>query len=837
MTGECIKQNIADEKAVFVFPTQVAAASWARWAVQNTDFECVALERFLSWDSFVAEATGTEREADLFNTQAVSECITATERKLFAMKLLEENAKQPFLSSIIEVQYKDFYAPFANYVAALLPSLALYDEKRFKAMSSDEDKDLQEIFARYKAFLGSHALHEASYKKPPFEIGDKKVFVFYPETLPNYYEYEAILRETKGVTCVHGEAAGFDECVKSFASSREEVAFVADYVAKAIAEGFDPADIAISAKDTDTAFPYIERELELRDIAFSEKNSVELGRTRAGSLFSLILEVRRAGWTELSLDALFSCEVFPWRGERSFSLVQKTLGMIYKAKSFGALHNAYIAFRNTFFDMAAFSLEEYQKTNLIMGQAVRTLEELEQEEKKFPDLCVADPLGFFVQTLNQKPYTFQAEGEGSAVSLFSYKTAAAAFYRVQIVLDASLKSVSVVQKMLGFLSEKTRAALKLQDDRDIGSLILKMYSDNSERVLYTCAHKTFTGYCQAAPELKKEEAGVIPNQTLKGFFQAAGFDAFCRRVEQQETVKQSLGLGTFEKPVSQSVLKAFFECPAKFYFHFVLSLREEEDEDAGKSLTIDSAEVGSLYHAALAEYFGGEKDINKCVEKAIEGASEKLRLTGDAKKLLAGVQGSIKVVIDKAVARFNKAYPNYTVVETEGAHTYDGCFIKVDLIIRDTSDGATVLIDFKSTKAPTDEKAKKSKTGEDKPKVPDFQMPLYVYVYEGATGRRVDAASYFVIDPSDDKAMEDPQKKVFTDRDLYQGAINEALEYVAKYKAALAGGESVESLMKKVPFDWEVCSKCAFKAICRRTFNIARLENSGDIEMSEIIDE
>lgn len=840
MIGEYIERNIGDEGAIFVFPTQVAATSWARWAVKNTSFECVALERFLAWDDFVKKATSYTTEGDLFNEEKTSEAITNVERKLFAMKLLEENAKKPFLSSIIEVQYKDFYAPFANYVAALLPSLDLYDKKRLKTVRGDEDKDLQEIFARYKDFLTAHTLHESSFKKPPFEVGDKKVFVFYPETLQNYYEYEAILANTPNLVCVHADS-NIDECVKNFSTSREEVAFVADFVAAAIKKGVSPFEIAISTKDTDTYFPYIERELELRDIPFSEKNSVKLGRTRAGSLFSLIAEVQSTGWAKSTLDALFSCEVFPWKsekksnkgqsapkGERDFEEVKKVLAMIFKAKSFGALHNAYIAFRNTFFEMAAFKLEEYQKTNLIMGQVIKTLEVLELEENKFPDLAVENPLNFFVQTLNQTPYTFQEAGGEQGVSLFSYKTSAAAFYRVQIVLDASLKSAGVEQKMLGFLSDNTRAALKLQDACDISSLILKMYADNSEEVLYTCAHKTFTGYCQASPSLKKVDESGKADPIIMGAFQTEGFEAFCKKVGEKKAVEQSLGLGSFEKPVSQSVLNSFFDCLAKFYFHFVLGLDDRDYEEAGEELTIDNAQVGSLYHAALAQYFSGESDIERCVEKAIDATSEKLLFTKDAKKLLAGVKGSVKSVISKAIERFNKAYPNYTVIEVEGAHSFDGCFIKVDLIIRDKSDGATILIDFKSTAAPKEKEAVVTADGEELPATPDFQMPLYVYVYEGETGKKIDAASYFAIDPIDVKVMEKPEKKVFTDRESYEGAIQEALGYVAKYKEVLASGKSIESLMEGSVFNWDACNKCTFKAICRRTFNIARLKSGSE---------
>lgn len=190
---ECLKANVLNQNVCFVFPTDVASKKWADWTIQNTECQAIAMERFLAWDNFKGECIKSKAE-DL-------ETIPSLMRKLFAEKLIKENAETPFLKFIVPEEYSKNASVFADSISKLLPSLQMWnllrqnqnleinfedtdDDKALKAFyetyknqkfTDEEDADYQAVYNRYSDFLSENKLFDPAWIIPDFSE-TKKIY-------------------------------------------------------------------------------------------------------------------------------------------------------------------------------------------------------------------------------------------------------------------------------------------------------------------------------------------------------------------------------------------------------------------------------------------------------------------------------------------------------------------------------------------------------------------------------------------------------------------------------------------------------------------------------------
>ena len=66
-------------------------------------------------------------------------------------------------------------------------------DKSLEVFIDDEDKDLQEIYTRYSAFLNKYGLFDPAWERPPFKKNGNHYFLFFPEILSDWEEYKPIL--------------------------------------------------------------------------------------------------------------------------------------------------------------------------------------------------------------------------------------------------------------------------------------------------------------------------------------------------------------------------------------------------------------------------------------------------------------------------------------------------------------------------------------------------------------------------------------------------------------------------------------------------------------------
>jgi hypothetical protein len=127
--GAVIAKYIQKPETVFVFSTGITADLWADWTVRHpeiTGTTAVATERFTAWDVFKSASIKTTKEG--------LTSIPSVMRKIFTADIISRNAAgakngTPLFKSIINPAYADSAASFTDWIAGLLPSLALWKEK------------------------------------------------------------------------------------------------------------------------------------------------------------------------------------------------------------------------------------------------------------------------------------------------------------------------------------------------------------------------------------------------------------------------------------------------------------------------------------------------------------------------------------------------------------------------------------------------------------------------------------------------------------------------------------------------------------------------------------
>ncbi len=538
-------ENIKNQSAFFVFPTQTSADLWADRIVSTGSAKAVAMERFLVWDKF--------KSSSIRSRQLQKTSVPSAMRSIFVSNLIEENARKPFLKNLISPEYADSASGFTKWLAGLIPSLFTWKNHFQKSgMQPDqEDQDLLELYKRYSEFLDQHNFFDPAWETPPFVPDGNHYFIFFPEILSDYSEYEQILENSpESITAVHVPQEILSQKpqnVHLMQNSRQEIRAVCLHLRQLHEQKNIPwNEIAVSVPDLESYGPYLERDLEIYQIPYVTKNAEDLNSTGAGNFFSLILNCKQQNFSFESIKNLLLNNNLPWKDEnRIFSLIEfgkenncvcsfefnnekidiwsksfqnpkenpdeqsrlfyvqlkKDINSLANSKNFAEIRRNYFIFREHFFDMSLCS----ENSDNILSRCVTELAELINLEENY-HFQLSNPLSFYSSYLSGIKYLAQTKQRG--VQILPYKLGSCAPFKAQVVLDSSQSGLSVVYKQLSFLrDDKRKILLNGKDDPNVSELFAKLYEMNSieEPVFFTCAEKTFTGYAQASSYLSEIE--------------------------------------------------------------------------------------------------------------------------------------------------------------------------------------------------------------------------------------------------------------------------------------------------------------------------------------------
>ncbi|MGN0740293.1 MAG: PD-(D/E)XK nuclease family protein [Treponema sp.] len=546
---DCISENIKNQNAVFVFPTQICASMWCDKSLEFSGVTAVALERFIAWDDFKGSSIRSRQQ----DKNAVPSAI----RSIFAENLIKKNSEKPFFKNIIAEEFAKNAGRFSSWIASVLPSLAMW-KKSFdskKISGDEEDADFLELYERYRKFLDENNLFDPAWETPPFESDGKKYFIFFPEILMDYSEYKEILESSDDIRLIFIPQKFKDTVFPEgyfYANSRIELKEAVHYLRKVHDEkkiGWDK--IAVSVPDLDTYAPYLERELELYQIPHILKNGKALSSSGAGRFFNQIKECCADSFSYESVKSLLLNKELPWKEpkvndmliffgrqnncicsyeyggkfvdvwEESFkhplessaterlipfySELKKGIQNIVNAKTFSEIRTYYFAFREKFFD---FSKPDFSEQNdKILSRCISELGLLIDLEEKFKNSGIFEmnsSFSFFCSYLDDKMYVPQNPELG--VQILPYRTACCAPFDVHVVVDASQGATSVIYRQLPFLDDCKRRQLGFAEDLNVSQDFILLYEMSSQKeTLFTCAEKTFDAYAFMNNYLKEKD--------------------------------------------------------------------------------------------------------------------------------------------------------------------------------------------------------------------------------------------------------------------------------------------------------------------------------------------
>ncbi|MCR5762604.1 MAG: PD-(D/E)XK nuclease family protein [Treponema sp.] len=900
---EALKKYIHNQNAIFVFPTQVAADLWADRATLISGVSAVAMERFIAWDDF--------KGSSIKSQQQTKKSIPSAMRSIFALHILQENASRPFLHYIVADRYASEAEGFADRIAGLLPSLAQW-KKHFEdscLTADEEDKDLLELYNRYKDFLDANNRFDPAWETPPFYSNGNAYIIFYPEILMDWLEYKSILESSPDIHLIHLDAKeSAQPHVSLFQNSRAELRSVAQYIRKMHDERHVRwTDMSINIPDIQTYGQYIERELSLYEIPYVMKNGQPLSSFGAGSFFDLAQQCISQDFSFDSIRKLLLNTDLPWKEPKLneeiiqfgrdnnclcsynyngkeidvwqqafetrpseellktyYETLKKTLKTFVSSKSFAKIRENYFSFREKFFDMSLCS----EQADLIISRCITELGSLIDLENEFPNCALHSPFNFFTNYLSQKMYLAQKKDKG--VQILPYRLAATAPFQVQAVIDSSQASLSIQYKQLSFLRDDKRQKLGFASDPNVSDLFIRLYSMSAqEDILFTCSSKTFKGYSLSHSyfiEDKTDASKDDPYSKEKDWFlektehaendeafpsilyklQNQGF-SFWQQVQGSNSELNEESISLIQQcinnkiydgkkiKVSSTDLRSFFSCPRAWVFEKVLRLKQQNNE----AELMDTFAMGNLYHKIMELYCmelkkrsmklstteeGLSEECRKILYDSIDKGIDKQHISHLGKQLMLTTRQAIIQTMLNTVHRFSEAFNGCEISEVESNYDYApegkdyACTGRIDCLLKNPDEAEYILVDFKSTKGAIH---KDIFYVSDQVDIPDFQMPMYLYLMENAEKNRrktVENCAFFDIKDAEVVPVTGSlvMKKEGIDFEPTRQRVIDLIDlYCKKIK-------SYDFSVNEQNQDFSTCQSCAYKSVCRRTFTVSK---------------
>jgi len=290
--------------------------------------------------------------------------------------------------------------------------------------------------------------------------------------------------------------------------------------------------------------------------------------------------------------------------------------------------------------------------------------------------------------------------------------------------------------------------------------------------------------------------------------------------------------------VSQSDLKTFATCNAKWFLSRVLALNAETSD----AELLDERNLGLLYHDVLKRLYEFIRETDGAFNAAhLNDYRERARiLAGTATADHAEFRGPIAAPLIEALSRrvtdgicgilerdaeiLDGFIPEF--LEDDISFSRDGIvyYGMIDRISRRPSDNLAVLIDYKSGKVPS---PSVYATDENTP-ITDYQIPMYVFLAEESPespyhGSKIEFAWFAGIQEGD-------YRPVLNDNAMIVHGKKRGMILREEFDPAMASfrdearyfAEAVQNMDFKRPekLAWAECQICDFRKICRFTYAV-----------------
>jgi RecB family exonuclease len=277
--------------------------------------------------------------------------------------------------------------------------------------------------------------------------------------------------------------------------------------------------------------------------------------------------------------------------------------------------------------------------------------------------------------------------------------------------------------------------------------------------------------------------------------------------------------------VSATDLNGFFYCPLSWLWKKIFRLEGEELE----ARLLDDASLGLLYHEILKNLYDHIRREDRVfkpenLESYRQWAEES---TARAAENYPAFQGPLAVPLLRSMARTiagkvqtllgidARYFPGYTMPELEavleirtGELLLNGRLDRVSV----SPEGDPVIIDYKTGKSPS--KTESTETFDKA--LEDFQIPLYVKLYEETRGIKAGGAFFISINQEELTAViGSPGRKRGHRREDYQPTLDALEDYIGEFAGRVLSLDFVP-----VEVSLKNCAGCDYRGVCRRTYSL-----------------
>ncbi|MDR3276860.1 MAG: PD-(D/E)XK nuclease family protein [Treponema sp.] len=285
--------------------------------------------------------------------------------------------------------------------------------------------------------------------------------------------------------------------------------------------------------------------------------------------------------------------------------------------------------------------------------------------------------------------------------------------------------------------------------------------------------------------------------------------------------------------VSATDLNAFFGCSLLWFFKKILGLKGFSLE----AKLLDDTFMGNLYHGILEALFtrirgedtrfipGRLPEYRQWASKCTAEAAANFRVFQSplASPLLMSQSTVISKKICALLETEEEKFAGYTVgaLEQEFDLVEDGMFIngRFDRISISPDDDA-VIIDYKFYHIPSQNECRHTEGAP----LEDFQMALYIKLYEASKGISIGNGYFISILKNDMTTVLKQDKKIEgSAREQYQSTLDALEAFTRDFRDSV---ESLNFAPGEIPY--KQCVRCDYRPVCRSTYNLNRNTVAGE---------